>query len=143
MPLRRRQDSPDKLAKDETTCPLHSLIPRLLAFFGHSQPIFRKYAVGCINHFVLLMPPALVQHVDLYLQGLFALATDPSPEVRSGVCQALVMLLDSALEPLTPHMPAVVQYMLSATADQEESVALEACEFWSAICETRVAREAL
>ena len=30
-----------------------------------------------------------------------------------------------------------------ATTDQNELVALEACEFWSAICETKVARPAL
>ena len=30
-----------------------------------------------------------------------------------------------------------------ATVDADESVSLEACEFWSAVCETRVAKEAL
>ena len=137
------EDSPDKLAKDVTSQPLHFLVPKFLTFFGHSQPLFRKYGVGCINHFVLLMPPALVQHMDQYLQGLFALATDPSPDVRCSVCQALVMLLDANLEKLAPHIPAVVQYMLGATADPDATVALEACEFWPAICETPIAQEAL
>ena len=74
--------------------------------------------------------------MDAYLQHLFAVATDPSEEVRKRVCQALVMLLDVQLEKLVPHMHNVVQYMLVATTDANELVALEACEFWSAICET-------
>ena len=40
------------------------------------------------------------------------------------------MLLDPAMDKLLPHLPSVVQYMLSATADAEVTVALEACEFW-------------
>ena len=138
-----QQDSPEKLAQNATPQPLQFLIPKFLTFFGHSQPLFRKYGVGCINHFVLLMPPALVQRMDQYMQGLFVLATDPSPDVRCCVCQALVMLLDAGFDALEPHMPAVIQYMLSATADHNVIVALEACEFWSAICETRIAQEAL
>jgi hypothetical protein len=96
-----------------------------------------------INQFVPLMPAALTEHMDVYLQHLFAVATDPSEEVRKRVCQALVMLLDVQLEKLMPHMNNVVQYMLMATTDQNELVALEACEFWSAICETKVAKQAL
>ena len=80
--------------------------------------------------------------MDAYLQHLFAVATNPSEEVRKRVCQALVMLLDVQLEKLVPHMNNVVQYMLLATTDANELVALEACEFWSAICETKVAKQA-
>ena len=122
------QDSPDKLAKNYDAQPLHFLIPKLLTFFAHAQPDFRKHSVGCVNHFVVLMPPALVQYMDQYLQGLFAVATDPSPDVRRSVCQALVMLLDTALEMIAPHVPAIVQYMLVASADVDATVALEACE---------------
>ena len=55
------------------------------------------------------MPAALTEHMDGYLQHLFAVATDPSEEVRKRVCQALVMLLDVQLEKLMPHMNNVVQ----------------------------------
>ncbi|KAL3914104.1 MAG: hypothetical protein SGPRY_007740 [Prymnesium sp.] len=81
--------------------------------------------------------------MDAYLAALFRLAMDPSSDVRKSLCQALVMLLEVALDKLMPHMREVVQYMLRATADEDEYVALEACEFWSSICETKVAIEAL
>lgn len=76
--------------------------------------------------------------MDAYLAALFRLAMDPSSDVRKSLCQALVMLLEVALDKLMPHMREVVQYMLRATADEDEYVALEACEFWSSICETKV-----
>ena len=82
------------------------------------------------------MPPQLAQHMDTYMNGLFAVATDASPDVRKRVCEAMVMLLDVDLARLAPQMPNVITYMLQSTQDADETVALEACEFWSAICET-------
>ena len=137
------EDSPEKLAKDTKSRALDFLLPKFLLFFSHNAPKFRRYGVGCVNHFVLLMPPILQTHLDQYVQGLFALATDADPDVRKCVCQALVMLLDAAIDKLEPHIASVVQYMLQATTDDDETVALEACEFWSAICETRLAATAL
>ena len=137
------EDSPEKLAKDVTTQPLNSLIPKFLEFLGNPDPELRKSALHCLNHFVLLMPPALRQHIDTFLQALFALATDTVGDVRKCVCQALVMLLEVAPEKLQPMMPNIVQYMLQACGDEDETVALEACEFWPAICETKMAQEAL
>ena len=137
------EDSHAELARDTTTQPLHFLIPKFINFFRHESESMRRYAVTCINFFVPAMPTALVMHVDAYLQGIFALATDAEAGVRRSVCQALVMLLDSAPQKLGPHMPAVVQYMLQATVDQDETVALEACEFWGAICETGLVHEAI
>ena len=40
------------------------------------------------------------------------------------------MLLDVAIEKLEPVMPQLIPFMLSATADADPLVALEACEFW-------------
>lgn len=137
------EDSAPRLAADVTTQPLQFLIPKFIQFFGHESEVLRRYAVASLYHFVQLMPPALTMHIDTYLQGLFALATDADPTVRKCVCQALVGLLDSALEKLAPHMGALVQYMLQATVDADEAVSLEACEFWGAICDTQIAHEAL
>ena len=119
------------------------LIPKFLTLFSDARPQVRMYSIACVNHFVPLLPDALLQHMDAYLQHLFAVATDASEEVRKRVGQARVMLLEVQLEKLIPHMNNVVQYMLMATSDSDELVALEACEFWSAICETKVAKEAL
>ena len=53
------EDSPDKLAADVQTQPLTFLIPKILTFFQHVNVHVRIYSVGCINHFVPLLPDAL------------------------------------------------------------------------------------
>ncbi|KAL1499861.1 hypothetical protein AB1Y20_012544 [Prymnesium parvum] len=140
------EDSCEKLAADANQQPLHLLIPKFISFFSSPHEQLRYYAVGCVNHFILLYVEPLKQergNMDAYLQALFGLANDPSSNVRKSLCQAVVMLLEVALDKLLPHMRDVVQYMLRATADEDEYVALEACEFWSSICETKVAVEVL
>lgn len=50
-----------------------------------------------------------------YLAGLFALAHDPSSEVRKPVCTGLVQLLHLQPERLVPHMQDIIEYMLEST----------------------------
>ena len=81
----------------------------------------------------------LEQLLPQLLAALDAAKADPSEDVRRLVCQALVLLLDVAIEQLEPAMPQLVTFMLSASADADKLVALEASEFWSSLCETRCA----
>ena len=108
------EDSAEKLAADTEVKPLDYLIPKFITFFTHAHEPFRKYAVACVNYFVLLLPEPLKQSMDAYLAGLNALTADPSAEVRKRVCQALVMLLDVQLERIAPHLPQIIEYMLQA-----------------------------
>ena len=43
--------------------------------------------------------------------------------------------LEFNIEQLEPSMNDLVRYMLKQTQDQDEKVALEACEFWMALAE--------
>eukprot|EP00245_Coleochaete_scutata_P005591 TRINITY_DN19250_c0_g1_i1.p1 TRINITY_DN19250_c0_g1~~TRINITY_DN19250_c0_g1_i1.p1 ORF type:complete len:894 (-),score=159.66 TRINITY_DN19250_c0_g1_i1:1054-3735(-) len=118
--------------------PINALLPRLLRLFSSPHASIRKLAVGCVNQFIVQMPPILATHMDSYLQGLFSISQDPSGEVRKLVCSALVQLLATHPHVLEPHIRNVIEYMLHATQDKEDEVALEACEFWSAYCEARL-----
>ena len=57
----------------------------------------------------------VVPGVRRYLAGLFALAHDPSTEVRKPVCTGLVQLLHLQPERLGPHMQSIIEYMLEST----------------------------
>ncbi|CAB1318827.1 unnamed protein product, partial [Coregonus sp. 'balchen'] len=81
--------------------------------------------------------------LDRPLNNLFALATDEEPEVRKNVCRALVMLLEVRMDRLLPHMHNLIEYMLQRTQDQDENVALEACEFWLTLAEQPVCKDVL
>ena len=53
------------------------------------------------------------------------------------------MLAEVRADYLMPYIKSIMQFMLLATQDTDESVALEACEFWSAIAELKLSRDAL
>jgi hypothetical protein len=44
---------------------------------------------------------------------------------------------------LRNYLKNIVQFMMHASQDQSEMVALEACEFWSALAETKVCKDVL
>lgn len=82
-------------------------------------------------------------HIDTFIEALFRLASDEDHEVRRNVCRGLVMLLEVRVDRLMPHMNQIIEYMLIRTQDQDESVALEASEFWLSIAEQNICKEVL
>ncbi|KAA8584362.1 hypothetical protein FQN60_008147 [Etheostoma spectabile] len=112
------EDSAEILDSDILDRPLNIMIPKFL----------QSHAIACVNQFIISRTQALMLHIDPFIENLFALATDEEPEVRKNVCRALVMLLE---------------YMLQRTQDQDENVALEACEFWLTLAEQPVCKEVL
>jgi hypothetical protein len=123
------EDGPDQISQQH----LDELVPLLLRFFQSNE---ERPKVSALQSFVAclaegLMPNALVLHFSEYLNGLSALAMDPSPMVRKWVCRSINTLLELRTEYLQPHMEAICQFMLQSTQDlNHDSVAVEACEFW-------------
>ncbi|KAG5272425.1 hypothetical protein AALO_G00165390 [Alosa alosa] len=137
------EDSAEILDSDMLDRPLNVMIPKFLQFFKHNSPKIRSHAIACVNQFIISRTQALMLHIDPFIENLFALATDEEPEVRKNVCRALVMLLEVRMDRLLPHMHNIIQYMLQRTQDQDENVALEACEFWLTLAEQPVCKDVL
>ncbi|ETE65694.1 Transportin-1, partial [Ophiophagus hannah] len=137
------EDSAEILDSDALDRPLNIMIPKFLQFFKHSSPKIRSHAVACVNQFIISRTQALMLHIDGFIENLFALAGDEEPEVRKNVCRALVMLLEVRMDRLLPHMISIVEYMLQRTQDQDENVALEACEFWLTLAEQPICKDVL
>uniref|UniRef100_H3CPV8 Transportin-1 n=1 Tax=Tetraodon nigroviridis TaxID=99883 RepID=H3CPV8_TETNG len=137
------EDSAEILDSDILDRPLNIMIPKFLQFFKHTSPKIRSHAIACVNQFIISRTQALMLHIDPFIENLFALAADEEPEVRKNVCRALVMLLEVRMDRLLPHMHNIVEYMLQRTQDQDENVALEACEFWLTLAEQPVCKEVL
>uniref|UniRef100_M4F875 Transportin-1 n=1 Tax=Brassica campestris TaxID=3711 RepID=M4F875_BRACM len=123
--------------------PINVFLPRLYQFFQSPHASLRKLALGCVNQYVIIMPSALYNSLDKYLQGLFLLANDPVAEVRKLVCAAFVHLTEVLPSSIEPHLRNVMEYMLQVNKDPDEEVALEACEFWSAYCDAQLPSENL
>ena len=71
-----------------------------------------------------------MNNIQSFLENLFQLANDTDVDVRKHVCRALVMLVEVRIEQLIPHMQQIIEYMLLTSQDADDTVALEACEFW-------------
>ncbi|KAL3539108.1 hypothetical protein ACH5RR_002474 [Cinchona calisaya] len=123
--------------------PINVFLPRFLQLFQSPNASLRKLSLNSVNQYIMLMPTVLYVSMDKYLQGLFALANDPAPEVRKLVCAAFVQLVDVRPDFLEPHLRNVIEYMLQVNKDPDDEVALEACEFWSAYCDTQLPPENL
>jgi transportin-1 len=129
------EDSAQKLDTEEAQRPLNMLVPQFLGFMKHQNPIFRRHAVECMNYVLPSLPHALLTQMEVYMQGLSQLAADPDAGVRKGVCQAIVGVVEIKPDAVLPHIQSVAEFMLRATQDAEEDVALQACEFWSVLCD--------
>lgn len=115
--------------------PLDYMIPKFLMLSEHPSAKMRSHAVACLSYFVPVSSQSLFVHIDNFIACLFKRASDDDPSVRRHVCQALVLLLAARPEKLMPELNNVAEYMLYSTKDKNESVALEACEFWLTFAE--------
>lgn len=123
--------------------PLAYLVDRFLAHAEHPQPRIRTYALTCLKHYLAIKSPAVMAAIDGLVRALFARASDPSADVRSVVCQSLGILLTVRPDRLLPEMSNVAEYMLYSARDQDDTVALEAAEFWLTFGEDPALSEAL
>lgn len=82
-------------------------------------------------------------NIDNIMQAMFRRASDSSSDVRGIVCQCLSILLTIRPDKLLPEMANVAEYMLYSAQDQDETVALEASEFWLTFGEDPALQEAL
>ncbi|KAI9019805.1 Transportin-PC [Hyaloraphidium curvatum] len=137
------EDSSRALDSDEAGRPLNFMIPRIITFFDSPSVKVRASAIACINQFILGKSQSLMANLEQFVQALYARANDAAPPVRKQVCQALVMLLEVRPDQLLPSLDSVVSFMLYCTQDEDESVALEACEFWLAFAEQDELRDHL
>eukprot|EP00058_Branchiostoma_floridae_P025542 XP_002611032.1 hypothetical protein BRAFLDRAFT_128305 [Branchiostoma floridae] len=103
------EDSAELLDCDALNRPLNTMIPKFLQYFKHTSAKIRSHAIACVNQFIISRTQALMVHIDVFIENLFALANDEDPEVRKNVCRALVMLQEVRMDRLIPHMHNIVE----------------------------------
>ncbi|KAK9455488.1 armadillo-type protein [Dipodascopsis uninucleata] len=130
------EDSAQQLDSDpDGQQALSFMMPKFLELARAGSPRVRSQSIQCLNHFILRMSQSLFAHIDTFLATLFSLAYDVDPDVRRNICTAFVMLLDVREDKLLPHLQGIVDYTLHCMGDEDEQVALEACEFLLGLAE--------
>jgi transportin-1 len=71
------QDSAEKIENDDAAMgsPLQALLPKLISFFTSEHEAFRRFALSCVNNFVVPMPTVLATHMDVYIRVRLPLHT--------------------------------------------------------------------
>lgn len=111
--------------------PLDHITGKLIELtkLANSTPKIRAKCIFCLNQLLPLKSQLVLVFLDLYLQTLFDLAQDDSPEVRKNVCSAFSLIMETRPDKLIPHMEGVLNYCIHLMDDPSEEVAMEACEF--------------
>lgn len=117
--------------------PLDHLIPRVLAVAAAPgvSASTKASLIRCINHLIPSKSQLVLVHLDQYLQTLFGLAHDESSQVRRGVCSAFLLIMETRPDKLAPHIEGVINYCIQLVQDEDETVAMEACEFLLSLSE--------
>lgn len=111
------------------------MIAKFIQLLEHPVAKMRHHALTSLSQFISLNTASLDLHMDAFINALFKRAGDDDPDVRQGVCECLVLLLGSRPDKVVPVINDVAGFMLYATQDKDENVALEACEFWLTFAE--------
>ncbi len=122
---------------------LDHLVPEFIKFTSHSHVKIRLYSLQILQALSAIRVPAMSANIDTYIQSLFDRASDDSPDIRRSVCAALGLILNSRADKLVPQMSNVVEYIAYCTKSEDETVALEACEFWLTFAEDQALRDQL
>ncbi|KAJ4459324.1 putative Importin subunit beta-2 [Paratrimastix pyriformis] len=141
--LKLAENNPQSFDDASIGSPLNALIPKLIPFFSHEDPIFREYSITIAKQFLLLLPNALLVNFPAYINALLlpragagaSCAMDPSVDVRRRVLQSLTLMVVSKPDLLAPFYTQVIGYIALMLRDAEEDVAMEACEFIAALSE--------
>lgn len=115
--------------------PLNFILPKLIQATKSPLPRVRAQALTAINVFTPRKSQAMLNSIDDLLQHLFTLAGDNNPDVRRQVCRAFVQLVETRPDKLQPHLPGLVDYIISQQKSEDEELACDAAEFWLAVGE--------
>ncbi|KAI1391358.1 armadillo-type protein [Hypoxylon trugodes] len=115
--------------------PLNFILPKLIQATKSSLPKVRAHALAAINVFTARKSQAMLNNIDDLLQHLFALASDNNNDVRRQVCRAFAQLVESRPDKIQPHLPDLVNYIITQQQSDDEDLATDAAEFWLTVGE--------
>ncbi|KAI2609271.1 ARM repeat-containing protein [Hypoxylon sp. NC1633] len=115
--------------------PLNFILPKLIQATKSPLPKVRAHALTAINVFVPRKSQAMLNSIDDLLQHLNSLAADTSNDVRRQVCRAFAQLVESRPDKIQPHLPGLVDYIITQQQSDDEDLATDAAEFWLTVGE--------
>lgn len=117
---------------------LRVLVPIFIKFVTHNSSTIRSYAISCLLQFFKNDSNFMITYVDNFVRNLFQISYDTN--VQKKICTSFITLLENQIDKLLLHIDPIIEFMLCATNDLNEDLALEASEFWLSLAEQEVCR---
>ncbi|OMH86037.1 Transportin-1 [Zancudomyces culisetae] len=111
------------------------MVPKFLEYFGAENAVVRNHAIKTVTTIFTRGYDSMAAFKEAYVNELFKRANDDNMEVRRNVCKAIVAVVEQDRSLLLRELDAVIEYMIGCTASDDLGLAMEACEFWMALCE--------
>lgn len=127
----------DNLATMERQNGVVAAVAGFTASSAADTQLLASARASCVTAFTLLLALRLqevIAELDRFLLALFGAASDANAKLRRSVCTALMLVLEVRPDKVLPHLEGVVQFCIHCLDDDEE-VAMEACEFLLALAE--------
>ncbi|SJL01199.1 uncharacterized protein ARMOST_04517 [Armillaria ostoyae] len=119
-------NSLDATVDDQWTPQL--LMHKYAVLTGHSSLNVRALALACLSTRIPVGISLILETVPNIFRILSCVAVDCSPDVRRNTCQVLMKLFTHFPRDLMPG--SVGEVMVQSLKDDDEGVALAACNFW-------------
>ncbi|EGV62128.1 ARM repeat-containing protein [Yamadazyma tenuis ATCC 10573] len=113
--------------------PLDYLMASFIELLESCSNRVKALSIECIDYFIPHRSQSVLVVLDVFLQKLFQLAHNSNKDVKKSVCKAFASVLEARGDKLLPHVDGVITYCLHLMEDEDEEVALEACEFLLAL----------
>ncbi|KAG1466517.1 hypothetical protein G6F46_000923 [Rhizopus delemar] len=110
--------------------PLNFMLPKLVGLVSNPNPKWRAKAIHIIRQFISLQSLSFLQQFDTVLMALYSRISDRDTHVRQELGPAFAFLWQTFPERLKVYLYPTIEYMIEAMMDQDETVALGACDFW-------------
>ncbi|KAI8980329.1 armadillo-type protein [Pilobolus umbonatus] len=129
--------------KDNHTYVLDTILPKLVHLITHIYPQIRESAVLTLGRYIKLRPLSLQDNINPYLRSLFSIMSNSHVEVQKELCHSFVLLLEYFPQNTSPYFNHIMEYILYCHQSNQESLVLEACDFWSQLIHLRPYRDHL
>ena len=111
------EDCYGQLVNQAAGRPMNALLPCFLQKFRHPNPKVRGIAIRAVNQIIPRSCNAMDTHQQQMLKGLAFLADDKHPQIRKGVCNMILGLLEVRAEWFEGRaLQGITKYMFTVCA---------------------------
>jgi len=119
-----RVNNPDLLAR------------KLVGFLKDPNSKNRENSIGCLKQICEVSPGSLVDHSGVFFASMGSLVAGPdeSASTRRSAAHSILLLMDLKKVHAEGLLGETMQQMAEAVGDNDEAVAITACDFWIKFC---------